>query len=126
MADDLIALLEELFRREWPSLVGAAARITGDLMRAEEIAQDVLVSALDRWPFTGIPDRPGAWLMTAARNRARNVRRDDARAQARERAAAQPEALDHHDEGDGAIGDDRLRLVFACCHPALNEEAQVA
>src|SRR5438094_796843 len=128
---DLGAVLEDVFRREWPALVGAAARITGDLDRAEEIAQDVLVTALDRWPFTGVPDRPGAWLLTAARNRARNVVRDAARAQARERAAARPESVPdettiHGNVEEQPIGDDRLRLLFTCCHPMLPDEAQVA
>jgi len=77
---DLDEVLEDCFRREWPVLVGAVARIVGDLHDAEEIVQDVLVSALARWPFSGVPDTPGAWLMTAARNRARNHLRDVSRA----------------------------------------------
>jgi RNA polymerase sigma factor (sigma-70 family) len=127
MPDRTASTLEDTFRREWPRLVAAAARIVGDLGRAEEIAQDVMVIALDRWPFTGVPDRPGAWLLTAARNRARNVARDEARALGRHRlaaisAVAPPEEMD----GGGPIGDDRLGLVFACCHPLLNRDAQVA
>jgi len=122
--------LEQVFRDEWPKLVGAAARILRDLDRAEEVVQDVLVTALDRWPFSGIPDRPGAWLMTAVRNRARNVVRDESRARARERssveatAAATEASIDP--ASDESIGDDRLRLVFVCCHPVLTGEAQVA
>ncbi|HYR62483.1 MAG TPA: sigma-70 family RNA polymerase sigma factor [Actinomycetota bacterium] len=85
---DLDEVLEDCFRREWPVLVGAVARIVGDLHDAEEIVQDVLVSALARWPFSGVPDTPGAWLMTAARNRARNHLRDVSRASARLHAAA--------------------------------------
>jgi RNA polymerase sigma-70 factor (ECF subfamily) len=135
MTDESGAALAESFRQEWPRLVAAAARIVNDLGRAEEIAQDVMVTALDRWPFTGVPDRPGAWLLTATRNRARNAVRDDARARARDQAAALPERLlapadDPDTSGPGeesdAIGDDRLRLVFACCHPALSRHAQVA
>src|SRR5690348_10377351 len=124
MSDTTATALEEVFRREWPVLVGAAARITGDLGRAEEIAQDVLVAALDRWPFTRVPDRPGAWLLTAARNRARNAVRDAARARAREQAAAIQELPpDVEGPDDERIGDDRLRLLFACCHPRLGDEA---
>ena len=127
MPDRTASTLEDTFRREWPRLVAAAARIVGDLGQAEEIAQDVMVTALDRWPFGGIPDRPGAWLLTAARNRARNVVRDEARAAARNRLAAIAEVAPPADmDGGGPIGDDRLRLVFACCHPLLKRDAQVA
>jgi RNA polymerase sigma-70 factor, ECF subfamily len=127
MADDVVSTLEGTFRREWPLLVAAAARIVGDLSQAEEIAQDVMVTALDRWPFSGVPDRPGAWLLTATRNRARNVLRDRARAVARERATALPEVAAPEVDGDEAlIADDRLRLVFVCCHPVLGQDAQVA
>jgi RNA polymerase sigma-70 factor (ECF subfamily) len=119
--------LEECFQREWPGLVAAAARITGDLDAAEEIVQEVLATALARWPFTGVPERPGAWMLTATRNRARNHLRDEARHRARDQAAAilaavQPEPP----EPAPAIGDDRLRLVFVCCHPILKVEAQIA
>jgi RNA polymerase sigma-70 factor, ECF subfamily len=127
MADDLARVLEDLFRREWPVLVGAAARITGDLGRGEELAQDVLVTALDRWPFTGVPERPAAWLATAVRNRARNWLRDEARRRARDRAAARPELVEPPELDDATpIEDDQLRLVFLCCHPLLGEEARVA
>ena len=86
-----------------------------------------MVTALDRWPFSGVPDRPGAWLLTAARNRARNVVRDEARAGSRNRAAAMAEVTPRQDvDGDTPVGDDRLRLVFACCHPLLNRDAQIA
>jgi RNA polymerase sigma-70 factor (ECF subfamily) len=121
--------LEACFRDEWPTLVAAAARLAGDLATAEEIVQDVLVSALARWPFTGIPDRPGAWLLTATRNRARNVVRDRARERARREAATTLAPHDDaaaSDDGSDGIVDDRLRLIFACCHPGLPVEAQVA
>lgn len=123
------AALETCFRDEWPALVAAAARITGDLAAAEELVQDVLVSALARWPFTGIPDRPGAWLMTACRNRARNYVRDRARERARQQAASALAVEQPADAGAAApddIVDDRLRLIFLCCHPSLPVEAQVA
>ena len=127
MPDRAASTLDDVFRREWPLLVAAAARIVGDLGRAEEVAQDVMVTALDRWPFSGVPDRPGAWLLTAARNRARNVVRDEARAGSRNRAAAMAEVTPRQDaDGDTPVGDDRLRLVFACCHPLLNRDAQIA
>lgn len=121
---DAAGALEECFRAEWPVLMGAVARIVGDLHAAEEIVQDALVSALGRWPFTGVPDRPGAWLMTAARNRARNYLRDAARQDARLRAVA---LLLPGDAAPAvAIGDDRLRLMFVSCHPLLGPDAQAA
>ena len=73
--------LAEVFREEWPRLIGAAFRIVGDLQAAEDVAQETLLTALDRWPLLGVPERPGAWLMTACRNRARNVVRDAGREQ---------------------------------------------
>jgi len=126
MPEDLDRILEDVFRREWPALVGAAARITGDLARAEEVAQDVLVAALDRWPFAGVPERPAAWLITAVRNRARNRVRDDARARAREVRTAGPEVHAVDEVARGPIDDDRLRLILTCCHPVLAVDAQIA
>src|SRR5215467_6699157 len=79
-------LLAETFRAEWPRLVSAAMRLLGDLQAAEDVVQDVLVTALDRWPLTGVPANPAAWLMTACRNRALNRLRDAGRA--RDRTAA--------------------------------------
>ena len=83
MSDQAEAALTAAFREEWPRLIAAALRITGDLQAAEDVAQETLLAALDRWPLQGIPDRPGAWLMTVCRNRARNLVRDDSRAQQR-------------------------------------------
>ena len=120
------SIYEELFRREWPALIGAAARITGDLDRGEEIAQDALVAALTKWPFRGMPDRPGAWLLTVARNRARNWVRDEARARAREEATSPAGLEDPPASDEYAIDDERLRLVFVCCHPVLSQEGRVA
>src|SRR5260221_13411490 len=68
--------LAAAFREEWPQLIGAALRIVGDLQAAEDVAQETLLVALDRWPLLGEPERPCAWLMTACRNRARNVVRN--------------------------------------------------
>src|SRR5260370_42432611 len=83
-ADDA---LSSALREEWPRLIGAALRIVGDLQTAEDVVQETLLTALDRWPLQGVPDRPGAWLMTACRNRARNAVRDNGRAR---RAPASP------------------------------------
>ena len=96
-------------------------RILGNFDIAEEVVQDSLVSALERWPEQGIPDNPGAWLMTTARRRAIDVLRRDRR-YAEKIALLERSTL----PGDPVEPDDRLRLIFTCCHPALAQEAQVA
>jgi RNA polymerase sigma-70 factor, ECF subfamily len=121
------AALTAVFRDEWPRLIGAAIRITGDLQAAEDAAAETLLTALDKWPLQGIPDRPGAWLMTVCRNRARNVIRASGRARQHASAllpllaASQLPGVDTHQ-----IADDRLRLIAMCCHPCLSADAQVA
>ena len=96
-------------------------RVLGDFALAEEVVQDSLVAALETWPEQGIPDKPGAWLMTTARRRAIDILRRDTRYREKlalmERSALTPEPSE---------ADDRLRLIFTCCHPALSQEAQVA
>jgi RNA polymerase sigma factor (sigma-70 family) len=122
------AALTAAFREEWPRLIAAALRITGDLGAAEDVAQETLLAALDRWPLQGIPDRPGAWLLTACRNRARNLVRDAGRAQQRI-ASLGPllgPLLDGVPPDAPVIEDDRLRLIAMCCHPLLAADAQVA
>src|SRR5258708_34974438 len=128
-ADDA---LSSALREEWPRLIGAALRIVGDLQTAEDVVQETLLTALDRWPLQGVPDRPGAWLMTACRNRARNVVRDAGRGRQRHASlwpllSAPPvpgPALP--DAGAPEIADDRLRLIAMCCHPLLSTDGQVA
>jgi RNA polymerase sigma-70 factor (ECF subfamily) len=114
-------------------VVATLIRMTGDWDLAEECAQDAFAAALERWPRDGVPRRPGAWLTTTARNRALDRLRRGATeaAKLRERAALWPrqEPDDGDAEGDGDDGtvhDDRLRLIFTCCHPALPLEARVA
>jgi RNA polymerase sigma factor (sigma-70 family) len=127
VSEEAEAALAVMFRGEWPRLVGAALRITGDLQAAEDVAQETLLAALDRWPLEGVPDRPGAWLMTVCRNRARNVVRDSGRA--RQRAESMRPLLagqQEQDDGPPEIADDRLRLIAMCCHPLLSADAQVA
>jgi RNA polymerase sigma-70 factor, ECF subfamily len=125
---DIATVIAQTFRDEWPRLVAVTMRLVGDLATAEDIAQDVLVAALDRWPLTGMPDRPAAWLMTACRNRALNVLRDTGRAQDRLRSLVPLLTVDSGqvDGEASAISDDRLRLVFICCHPVLPVDGQVA
>jgi RNA polymerase sigma factor (sigma-70 family) len=123
---DPLSVLEETFRVEWPRLVSSVMRLLGDLQAAEDVVQDVLVSALDRWPLAGVPANPAAWLMTACRNRALNRLRDEGRA--RDRVAALAPLLGDVAPADGepAIPDDRLRLMFICCHPVLAPDVAAA
>ena len=121
--------LTAAFRDEWPRLIGAALRIVGDLQAAEDVVQETLLAALDRWPLLGVPDRPGAWLMTACRNRARNLVRDADRAQQKSASLRPllPSSLPAAPDADTPeIADDRLRLVAMCCHPLLPTDGQVA
>jgi len=119
------------FRDEWGKVVATLIRTTGDWDLAEECAQDAFALALQRWPRDGIPGRPGAWLTTAARNRAIDVLRRRAVGAAKLReVAAMSYAPEPYSSGQGAgdsgVTDDRLRLIFTCCHPALSLEARVA
>jgi RNA polymerase sigma-70 factor (ECF subfamily) len=119
--------LEEAFRSEWGRIVATLIRLTGDWDLAEECAQDAFARALDRWPVDGVPRRPGAWLTTTARNRALDRLRRSAAEENRLRALAPLTMSDAAaDEDDDAVPDDRLRLMFTCCHPALPLEASVA
>ncbi|WP_210578471.1 RNA polymerase sigma factor [Streptomyces sp. GESEQ-4] len=114
------------FREEWGQVVATLIRVTGDWDLAEECAQDAFAQALDRWRRDGVPRRPGAWLTTTARNRALDVLRREAVGAAKLREAAVL-TRDGHDEYDeSGVEDDRLRLIFTCCHPALPIEARVA
>lgn len=125
--------INAVYRIESPKLIAGLARIVRDVGLAEELAQDALVAALEQWPETGVPDNPGAWLMTAAKNRAINVLR---RGKILDR---KHEELGHVIETeredvvakletaiDDDIGDDLLRLVFTACHPILSPDARVA
>src|SRR6201989_33436 len=126
------AAVDAAFREEWGRVVATLIRVTGDWDLAEECAQDAFATALQRWPRDGIPGRPGAWLTTAARNRAIDVlrRRAVGAAKLREVAAlsVEPEsgsAFEVETDHSG-VPDDRLRLMFTCCHPALPLEGRVA
>jgi RNA polymerase sigma-70 factor (ECF subfamily) len=113
--------VDRLFRRESGRAVATLIRVLGDFDLAEEAVQDAFVVALQRWPVTGVPDNPGAWITTTARNRAIDRLR---RARVLEAKLAELEAL--ATEPPGEVPDDRLRLMFTCCHPALAAEARVA
>ena len=104
-------------------------RVVGDFDLAEEAVQDAFAVALERWPRDGVPDNPGAWITTTARNRAIDRLRRERRLSEKREALARLEALrttPEHTVDDSTISDDRLRLIFTCCHPALSLEAQVA
>jgi len=107
-------------------VLAATARVTRDLDAAEESVQDAYVSALQAWARDGVPERPGAWLTTAARRNALNVMRRRRILDTKLPLLIEPEDSDMEPTTEDAIPDDRLRLVFTCCHPALSREAQVA
>jgi RNA polymerase sigma-70 factor (ECF subfamily) len=127
------AAVADAHRREWAFVLAATVRVTRDIDLAEECVQDAYARALDAWGATGIPDSPGAWLTTVARRRALDRQRRDATARRvlPLLVTGQPEhgGGTGPAPGDGAepeIIDDRLRLVFTCCHPTLGTDAQVA
>lgn len=121
--------IEAVWRIEAARLIGGLVRFVRDVDRAEDLAQEALLAALERWPETGIPDNPGAWLMTAAKNRAVDERRRRAMMDAKhvelERDADRSTAIDE-EALDVAVGDDVLRLVLVACHPVLSKDARVA
>ncbi|MER5650907.1 RNA polymerase sigma factor [Streptosporangium sp. NPDC002524] len=125
-AAEVEAAVAQAFRDEWGQVVATLIRVTGDWDLAEECAQDAFALALRRWAGDGVPRRPGAWLTTVARNRAVDRLRREAVGAAKLREVAamsyEPEPA-WHDDG---VPDDRLRLIFTCCHPALALEARVA
>jgi RNA polymerase sigma-70 factor (ECF subfamily) len=128
---DAAAAVDAAFREEWGRVVATLIRVTGDWDLAEECAQDAFAMALQRWPADGVPRRPGAWLTTAARNRAIDVlrRRATGAAKLREVAALSADPSPSgpaFETGHSGVPDDRLRLMFTCCHPALSLEARVA
>ncbi|HEY2443220.1 MAG TPA: sigma-70 family RNA polymerase sigma factor [Streptosporangiaceae bacterium] len=128
MTPDVETAVAQAFKEEWGQVVATLIRVTGNWDLAEECTQDAFALALARWPRDGIPRRPGAWLTTAARNRAIDRLRRDAVGAAKLREVA---AMSYPPESEGggedrAVPDDRLRLMFTCCHPALALEARVA
>ncbi|MDR6869739.1 RNA polymerase sigma factor (sigma-70 family) [Bosea sp. BE125] len=131
-ASDAHRAIETVFRIEAPKLIGGLVRLTRDIGRAEELAQDALVAALAQWPQEGVPRNPGAWLMQAAKHRAIDALRRDKLLQRKH------EELGHDGEVDALampdldaalddeVGDDLLRLIFTACHPVLSTEARLA
>ncbi|MFE6975391.1 RNA polymerase sigma factor [Streptomyces sp. NPDC057682] len=123
--------VETVFRIESARIIAGVARIVRDVGIAEELAQDALVAALERWPESGVPDNPGAWLMASARHRAIDlVRRRETYARKLAEMGRDPDALPRADDpGDtdpDSIDDDLLRLIFTACHPVLSTDARIA
>ena len=119
--------LEATFREEWPRAVGILTRVLGDLSLAEDAVQDAFATALERWPRDGMPRSPGAWIVATARNGAIDrIRRERTFARKAE-LLARLEAVPADEEADvSSIPDERLALLFTCCHPALAVDARIA
>jgi RNA polymerase sigma-70 factor (ECF subfamily) len=132
MAIDIRGTIDAVWRIESPRLIAGLMRIVRDVGVAEDLAQDALVAALEQWPESGVPDNPGAWLMTAAKHRAidhfrRNTRLERKHEELGRELGAKEMAVPDLDSAlDDEVGDDLLRLLFISCHPVLSTEAQVA
>jgi RNA polymerase sigma factor (sigma-70 family) len=131
-ATDIHRTIDAVWRIEAPRLIAGLTRIVRDIALAEDLAHDALVAALEQWPESGVPEKPGAWLMATAKHRAidhfrRNTRLARKHEELGRELGAKEMAMPDLDSAlDDDIGDDLLRLVFISCHPALSTEAQVA
>ena len=132
-ASDAHRAIDAVWRIESAKLIAALTRLTGDVGTAEDLAQDALLAALERWPESGVPDNPGAWLMATAKHRAIDLFRRNRRVDEKHELLGRE--LDAEREGrapdldaalDDFIGDDLLRLLFICCHPILSTDARTA
>jgi RNA polymerase sigma-70 factor (ECF subfamily) len=121
----VVAILEQAFRDQWGYVLAALIGFLGDFDLAEEAAQDAFAIAAERWPRDGVPGNPGSWLISTARNRAIDRLRRDRTLAAKTRLLEVPEAAEEIVEAT-TVPDERLELVFTCCHPALAVDAQVA
>jgi RNA polymerase sigma-70 factor, ECF subfamily len=117
--------LEQVFRDQWGRVLAALIGFLGDFELAEEAAQEAFAIAAERWPRDGVPDNPGGWLMTTARNRATNRIKRDRNLASKTRLLQVPEAVEDTVD-ETPFSDERLELIFTCCHPALATEAQIA
>src|SRR5215471_20106041 len=111
--------LDRVFREEATRLTASLVRLLGDFDLAEELVSEAVVEALEHWPRDGVPDRPGAWLLTTAKRKGLDHLRREAKYREKLALLATTQQADHE-------ADDRLRLIFTCCHPALSREAQIA
>jgi RNA polymerase sigma factor (sigma-70 family) len=124
--------IDAVWRIESPRLIAGLARLTGDVGVAEDLAQDALVAALEKWPQSGVPDNPGAWLMATAKHRAIDLFRRNERLERKQEELARDVGIAMAMDGadldaalDDEIGDDLLALIFTCCHPVLSTDARV-
>src|SRR6476469_3192869 len=120
--------IDAVWRIESPRRIAGLARLTGDVGVAEDLAQDALVTALEKWPESGVPDNPGAWLMATAKNRALDAMRRSKMVERMHEELGTPvsERPDIEAALDDDVGDDMLRLIFTACHPVLSTEARLA
>jgi RNA polymerase sigma-70 factor (ECF subfamily) len=118
--------VERVFREEWGHAVAILTRVLGDLELAEDAVQDAFTTALERWPREGLPRTPGAWIVTTARNRAIDRIRREKVFQQKAELIGRLQELPAEEDDVSAIPDERLALVFTCCHPALAAESRVA
>src|ERR1700734_3646403 len=132
-ATDIHSVIDAVWRIESARIIAGLTRIVRDVGRAEELAQDALVAALEQWPKTGVPDNPGAWLMATAKHRAIDLWRREKLLErkhaelGREIEAQQELAVPDFEAAiDDELGDDLLRLLFISCHPILSPEARAA
>ncbi|MDX8028827.1 RNA polymerase sigma factor [Lentzea sp. BCCO 10_0856] len=118
-------MIEEIFRAEYGRAVSVLTRVLGDIDLAEEAVQDAFTTAAEQWPVKGVPPAPAGWIITTARNRAIDKLRRETKGHEKHAQAA---LLQHEPEAEevGDVPDDRLRLIFTCCHPSLALQAQVA
>jgi RNA polymerase sigma-70 factor, ECF subfamily len=122
----VVAVLDQVFREQWGRVLAALIGFLGDFDLAEEAAQEAFAIAAERWPRAGVPGEPGAWLVATARNRAIDrIRRDRTLAQ-KTRLLEVPEPAQYDEMDDTTFVDERLELLFTCCHPALATDSQVA
>src|SRR5438876_7191815 len=129
MLPDVSAAIDAVYRSEWGGIVATLIRVVGDFDVAEESAQEAFAAAVDQWRTSGVPDSPRAWIIQTARHKAIDRIRRRTRFEEKAKAYAASGLIRTVEEpGDSTsdIPDDRLRLIFTCCHPALALEAQVA
>src|SRR4051812_10700924 len=131
MAGEAERAIEAVWRIESARLIAGLARMVRDVGLAEDLAQDAPVAALEKWPQSGVPDNPGAWLMAIAKNRAIDLMRRDSRLERKQEELARDVGIQmamgraEFDATVDGVGDDLLGLIFTCCHPLLSEEARV-
>ena len=128
-ATDIQKTISAVWRIESARIVGSIARMVGDVGTAEELSQDALLAAVEQWPRDGIPDNPGAWLMTTAKRRAiDHLRRNDLADRKHAEFAHEIDLHATHDDTDvdTSIDDDRLRLIFTACHPVVPSDGRIA